>query len=173
MGEYITPEEARQRYQNLLSWYEEHGHLWVGNGPFYLESLGEEQVVLKRFPEYPDPADKWLFLTQWDLPQVEIRDPERVTIGSGTGFLVDVRRNGELYPLEQVLEMKYLLIDSTGELVNVGRAEPLTAGQWQVTLGPEATENLSQGQGKLIVLVFLPGCPEVPQATHTFQTVAR
>jgi len=172
LGEYITPEEARQRYQNLLAWYQEHGHLWVGNGPFYLDSLGEEQVVLKRFPDYPDPADKWLFLTQWDLPQVEIRGPERVTIGGRTGFLVDVRRNGELMPMEEVLEVRYLLTGADGE-VAAGLAQPLTAGQWQVTLGPEATENLSQGEGKLIVLVFLPGCPEVPQATHTFQAVAR
>ncbi|HEC63621.1 MAG TPA: ABC transporter substrate-binding protein [Candidatus Acetothermia bacterium] len=171
LGEYITQEEARQRYQNLLSWYEEHGHLWVGNGPFYLDSLGEEQVVLKRFPDYPGPADKWLFLTQWDLPQVEIRGPERVTIGGRTGFLVDVRRNGELMPMDEVLEVRYLLIGADGEVVAAGLAQPLTAGQWQVTLGPEATENLSQGEGKLIVLVFLPGCPEVPQATHTFQAV--
>jgi peptide/nickel transport system substrate-binding protein len=39
LGEFITQEEADQRYANLKDWYEEHGHFWVGTGPYYLDRV--------------------------------------------------------------------------------------------------------------------------------------
>ena len=66
LGQYISAEEAAERWANLQRWYEEMGHFWVGNGPLYLEAVypDEKIIHLKRFEDYPDRADKWLFLLE-------------------------------------------------------------------------------------------------------------
>jgi peptide/nickel transport system substrate-binding protein len=64
VGQYVTETEAAERWSNLERWYGEKGHFWVGSGPFCLESVDttEEVIHLKRFENYPDPMDQWLFL---------------------------------------------------------------------------------------------------------------
>ena len=64
LGEYIDPSEIAERWANLQDWYAERGHFWVSNGPFYLHSVTEDppEVILKRFDNYPDSSDRWLFL---------------------------------------------------------------------------------------------------------------
>ena len=66
MGLYVTEAEATERWRNLERWYADKGHFWVGSGPFYLESadITEKIVHLKRFEDYPDPSDRWLFLLE-------------------------------------------------------------------------------------------------------------
>ena len=66
MGQYVTGSEAAERWSNLERWYDERGHLWVASGPFYLESADTTNKVihLKRFEDYPDPMDRWLFLLE-------------------------------------------------------------------------------------------------------------
>jgi len=66
MGQYVTEAEAAERWSNLEQWYADKGHFWVGSGPFYLESAdtAEKVVRLKRFDDYPDSMDKWLFLLE-------------------------------------------------------------------------------------------------------------
>ena len=66
LGKYITPEEAIDRYTKLHAWYEEKGHFVVSTAPFYLEAVHpiEKIIHLKRFPDHPDPADRWLFLLE-------------------------------------------------------------------------------------------------------------
>jgi len=66
MGLYVTETEAAERWSNLEEWYSDKGHFWVGSGPFYLESADtmEETIHLKRFEDYPDPMDRWLFLLE-------------------------------------------------------------------------------------------------------------
>ena len=64
MGMYVTQAEAAERWSNLETWYTNRGHFWVAGGPFYLESAdtAEKVIRLKRFEDYPDPMDRWLFL---------------------------------------------------------------------------------------------------------------
>jgi len=66
MGLYVTAAEAAERWADLQNWYAEKGHLWVGSGPFYLESADttEKVIHLKRFEDYPDASDRWLFLLE-------------------------------------------------------------------------------------------------------------
>ncbi|OYT60814.1 MAG: hypothetical protein B6U75_00745, partial [Desulfurococcales archaeon ex4484_217_1] len=70
LGKYISEDEALQRYQNLKKWYEEKGHFWVGNGPFYLDKVDvvAKQLVLKAFREHIDTADKWLIFSEPLIP---------------------------------------------------------------------------------------------------------
>ena len=66
MGLYVTQAEAAERWRNLDQWHEAREHFWVGSGPLYLERVDpEDRVVhLKRFWDYPDPMDRWLFLLE-------------------------------------------------------------------------------------------------------------
>ncbi len=66
LGQYISEEEAAERWSNLQSFYADKGHFWVGSGPYMLKEVHavEKIVVLERFPDYPEPADRWLFFLQ-------------------------------------------------------------------------------------------------------------
>jgi peptide/nickel transport system substrate-binding protein len=66
MGDYVTEEEAAERWTSLSSWYEANKHFWVATGPFYLyKAFTTEKVIqLKRFEDYPHPMDRWLFLLE-------------------------------------------------------------------------------------------------------------
>ncbi|RLG67012.1 ABC transporter substrate-binding protein, partial [archaeon] len=39
LGEYVSTDDAKDRYSKLKTWYEERGHFWVSNGPYYLHSV--------------------------------------------------------------------------------------------------------------------------------------
>jgi len=64
MGIYVTAEEATARWSNLVDWVNTRHHFWVASGPFYLDTVYPtgKSLLLKRFEDYPDPADRWLFL---------------------------------------------------------------------------------------------------------------
>ncbi|MEM1867829.1 MAG: ABC transporter substrate-binding protein [Thermosphaera sp.] len=58
MSQYITVEEAQARYQALSSWFQAHGHFWVGDGPFYLDkadtSAGVAVLKANRLHRYAE-----------------------------------------------------------------------------------------------------------------------
>jgi len=59
LGQYVTEQEALQRYANLKAWYAAHNHFAVGTGPYYLDRAytTEQVIVLKRFDAYPEDSD--------------------------------------------------------------------------------------------------------------------
>ena len=66
MGLYVAEAQAAERWSNLEEWYSDKGHFWVASGPFYLEEADTAGKVihLKRFENYPDTMDRWLFLLE-------------------------------------------------------------------------------------------------------------
>lgn len=66
LDDFITPVEAAARYANLDNWYGIHEHFWVGDGPFYLDTvdLPAQGAVLQRVTDFPDPAGKWDALSE-------------------------------------------------------------------------------------------------------------
>lgn len=155
LGKYIRKEEVRERYQNLEKWYKEKGHFWVGMGPFYLESVHpvEKIIVLRKFPDFPDPQEKWLRFTEPMIPEVEASGPARVSIGKGVEFQVEVTFKGKAYPAESIDFVRYLVFDAFGELVLDGQASPVGEGRWQIVLAPEQTRRLMPGSNRLEVIV--------------------
>ena len=55
----ITSDMASSRWNALNSWYSEHGHFMVSNGPFYLESINpsSKMIEVAAFRQYPYRAD--------------------------------------------------------------------------------------------------------------------
>lgn len=173
LGQYITAEEAQARWDNLSAWYEDKGHLWVGNGQYYLEAAFpvEGTVQLRRYTEYPDPADKWLRFSEPQIAEVELDGPGRVTIGDEATFDIFVDFAGDAYPMAGISEVTYLVFDAVGALASVGSAEAVEDGLWQITLSADDTAALEAGANRLEVAV-VPNSVSIPSfASLEFVTV--
>ena len=163
LGEFVTPEEAKARYENLDAFYGEHNHFWVNSGPFVLDQVFpvEGTLTLTRNEAYPDNAAKWSRFGAPKIATVEVDGSGQVQIGSEAPFDVFVDYNGEPYPSAEISEVKYLLFDAKGILVGTGQAEPVEDGLYQVTLPADVTSKLEAGSNKLEVVV-VPSVVSVP-----------
>ena len=155
LGEYITADEAKARYENLTQWVTDRGHFWIGTGPFYLEQVftTEGQAVLKRNENFPDLADKWARFSQPKVGVVDVSGDGQVTSGQEAVFDVFVTFKDEPYPADELELVKYLVFDASGNLAASGDAELVADGQYVVTLGPDITSALEAGAGKIEVAV--------------------
>lgn len=151
LGQYITKEEADQRYANLKSWYDAHNHFWVGTGPYYLDQVftTEKSLVLKNFTDFPDTADRWAMFSEPRLATVIVDGPGQLNVGGEEVFDVTVNFKDEVYPQADVRAVKYILYDTTGTVVTVGDAEAVGDGLYQVTLGADVTSQLQTGSARL------------------------
>jgi peptide/nickel transport system substrate-binding protein len=152
MGQYVTADEAAARFANLQAWYVAHHHLWVGTGPFYLESVFpiEGSVTLARYEAYPDKSDKWARFSAPKISVVDLTGPASVTVGQDATFDVFVTYQDAPYPQAEVTGVKFLLFDATGALVATGEATFVADGQYQIVL---PTTGLAAGSNKLEVAV--------------------
>ena len=155
LGDYISADEAAARWENLSAWYEDKGHFWVGNGPFYLEKAfpTEKTVQLIRVENFPDPSSKWEGFDTPMIAEVSVDGPARVASGDEATFDVFVDFGGEAYATADIGEVKYLVFDALGELALTGAAEAVEDGLWQITLSAEDTAGLETGANKLEVAV--------------------
>lgn len=167
LGQYITAEDAAARYANLSSWYDAHGHFWVGSGPYYLDQvfLTEKTATLKQFADYPDLSDHWARFGAPKVADVEIDGAGQVTIGEEASFDVFITFGGEAYPADEIKQVKYLLYDATGAVVAVGEATAAGDGQYTVVIPADVTANLEAGANKIEIAVV-----PLPVAIPTFQS---
>jgi len=156
LGQYVTKEEAIARYKNLKAWYEAKGHLWVSNGPLYVDVVKpvEKVVILKNFEKFADPADKWLVFAEPKIATVEVTAPAPVLkLGAPWDFLVEVTYKDAPYPVAEIDFVTYLLFDAEGNLVLSGRAEAVRDGLFVVSIPAEKTEALPAGAIRIEVAV--------------------
>jgi peptide/nickel transport system substrate-binding protein len=168
LGQYITADEAKARYDNLKKWYTDHGHFWLGTGPYYLDKVftTEQTLTLKNNPEYPDPSDRWSQFGEPMLADASIDGPAQVKIGDTATFDVSVTFNGQPYAESDVKQVKYLLYDATGAVVSTGDAAAVADGHWQVALSADMTSKLTAGADKIEVAVL-----PIPVVTPTFTSL--
>src|SRR5688572_16464035 len=155
LGEYITPEEAAQRYANVQQWYEDHGHFWIGTGPYYLDQVftTEKSAVLKNNTEFVDLADRWSEFSEPKLATTVLDGPGQVKVGEEAVFDATINLKDQPYPQADIARVKYILYDATGEVVSVGDATAVADGQYQVTLPADVTSELPTGSARLEVAV--------------------
>ena len=155
LGEYVTKEEADLRYANLKQWYEDHGHFWVGTGPYYLDQVftTEKSAVLKNNEEFVDTADSWAEFSEPKIATTILDGPGQVKVGEEAVFDATVNFKDAPYPQSDISRVKYILYDATGEVVSVGDATAVADGQYQVTLDADTTSQLPTGSARLEVAV--------------------
>jgi peptide/nickel transport system substrate-binding protein len=167
MSQFVTPEEAASRYENLSKWYADHGHFWVGTGPYYLDQVftTEKSLVLKNNDAFVDLADRWSAFSEPRRATVVLDGPGQVSAGEEAVFDVTVNFKDEAYPNADIKQVKYILYDATGATVAVGEAQAVGEGQYQVTLDAASTAKLQSGSAKLEVAVV-----PIPVAIPAFTT---
>jgi peptide/nickel transport system substrate-binding protein len=155
MSQYVTADEMQARFTNLAEWYRRRGHFWIGTGPFYLERAFpvEGTVVLQRNRDYPDMATRWTGFAEAPIPEVLLDGPGRVTIGEEAVYEVAVEFAGAPYAVDDIDNVKYLVLDATGNVAFVGAAEPVEDGLWEIVLDADTTGALEAGSNQLEVVV--------------------
>jgi peptide/nickel transport system substrate-binding protein len=155
LGQFVTEEEAAQRWENYDQWYDRYGHFWIGTGPYYLSGVFpvEGTVIAKQNPAYIDPANRWSGYTTPKISEVEIDGPGRVTIGEEAVYDLYVTFQGEPYPLDELDFVSYLVLDATGAPAISDTAEAVEDGLFQITLSAEQTSELVSGANKIEAVV--------------------
>lgn len=173
LGEFISEEEIATRYANAKAWYQDKNHFWIGNGPMYLDQVYpvEKQIVLKRFEDYSEPADKWSMFEEPAIAEAELTGGSRVRAGSEISFLVDVTYDGEAYPTEYIQEVKYIVLDATGNVAYSGYAEAISEGQFEIVLTGEETALLPIGSNTIEAIVLPTLVASATFSAHTFVTL--
>ncbi|MBL8098056.1 MAG: hypothetical protein JNK81_02690 [Anaerolineales bacterium] len=166
LSQFLTPEEVALRYNNLSSWYDDHGHFWVGTGPYYLDQVftTEKSLVLKNNENFVDFSDRWSSFSEPKRATVVLDGPGQVSAGGEAVFDVIVNFNDEPYANADIKQVKYILYDTTGAVITVGDAKAVGEGQFQVTLDASITSQLDTGSAKLEVAV-VPSAVAIPAFT--------
>lgn len=173
LGDLVRQGEVAQRYRALTRWYAERGHFWVDNGPFYLHSVHpvERSVVIRRYEDFPDRADKWLRFARAHIPVLDLDGPLVVDAQESAEFGLRISFDDAPYPADAIERARYLLFDRQGRLVTDGNAIPVGNGRWNIALSREQIAQLGVGANSLEVAVTLVHVALPAFATHAFAIV--
>jgi len=173
LGDLLREGEAEARYAALAEWRAVRRHFWVGDGAYYLHSVHPVagSVVLRRFEDFMDPADKWLRFTQAEIPALALDGPMMVRQGETAEFTLEVTFAGEPYPEEALDELAFLLFDGSGELALRGVPERAAGQYWTIRLTPDQLAALGTGANSLEVVVTSRLVAMPVFASHAFATV--
>ncbi|NMA18478.1 MAG: ABC transporter substrate-binding protein [Clostridiaceae bacterium] len=168
LGEYITKEEAVERYKALKAYFDAYGNYWQGTGPYFLKSvdLNGKSLVMAYFADYPDPADRWDRYSEPLIADVDIEGPGQINVGEEAVFEVYVTFNGEPYKLDDINKVKFLAYNAENEVVMISEAEAVEDGKYEIKLTADDTNKFGDGAAKIEVAVV----PHVV-AQPTFQSV--
>jgi peptide/nickel transport system substrate-binding protein len=155
LGQYITADQAKARYNNLKAWFKVHGHYWIGTGPYYVDKafLTEKTITLKNNGWFTDASDRWAKFATPKLASIQLDGPPQVKIGEKATFKVAVTFKGSPYAETDVKQVKYLLYDATGAVIKTGDATSVGGGNYEVVLDADVTSKLVAGSDKIEVAV--------------------
>jgi peptide/nickel transport system substrate-binding protein len=145
---YATPADAMARYTAAMAWFDDHGHMVIGNGPFMLTTFdaaaGFAQLDAFRDPTYPfKPGDFWFgWPEEIDIVDVAVED---VTTGQAAVFTAELMGPGTLTSI-------YLVINpETGAVLRSGDAVEIAPGSFEIKLPRDFTYLLEPGTYELVV----------------------
>ncbi len=163
MGDYVKPEDAVTRYNNLKAFYQAHKHIVLGTGPYLVDQVFpvEQSITAARYDKYLFPADQFSGFGEPKLMTLAIDGPTTLAAGADGSFDVTINFKDQPYPAQDIDKVSYTLFNSNGDIVATGAAESVADGQYKVTLSKDVTANLDAGTAKLTVaaasmLVSLP-----------------
>jgi peptide/nickel transport system substrate-binding protein len=150
-------DNAKERYQACIDWYNDKDILWINCGPFILNDFDAEaqyaETIAYRDPTYPFEPGDWYY----GRPKVpEVVDVTVPTVTKGIAADIDLTMAGP-----DNLGATYIITEeATGSLVLKGEAEASTTyGELSVPLSSEDTDLLDIG-GRY-VLTILGKSPDV------------
>jgi peptide/nickel transport system substrate-binding protein len=139
----VTPEEATARYEAAQQWYDDHDHLVISNGPFYLQTFDPPaqfaELPAFRDPTYPfKPGDRY----RGQPPALGVDDVAAEPIVAGEDAVITATVSGP-----GTLGLRYLLLDpAVGQVVTSGAADAGAApGEFTVTIPADVSGTLFPG----------------------------
>jgi peptide/nickel transport system substrate-binding protein len=155
-GSFMTPDEWRARLQAFINWVNTHGHAWISQGPYYLDSFDDkaQKAVIKAFrdPSYPFTPDFWVRGTA-SAASLTIPAAPTIIVGNATSFIVNVipptvTKMGRTSVLTGGIRVQFIVKDvQTNAVIYVGEAKLLTAGTtlltYQITIPAEVTSRMT------------------------------
>jgi peptide/nickel transport system substrate-binding protein len=179
LAKYVTRDEAKARYAKLRQWYNKKGHFWVGQGPYYVDSVHtiEKNIVLSRFEQFDKPDPRWLKFAEPRIADVTVNGPSTVKIGHPAKFQVDIEFQSKPYQRQDMDFIVVLLFDGADNLVFVDKFDKkkiddkFKDGQLQVMLPAEKMAELHPGSYRLEIAVTSHAVSIVSLASITFATL--
>jgi hypothetical protein len=140
----------------------------VGTGPYYLDKVftTEKSLVLKNNEAFVDLANRWASFSEPKLASIQLDGPGQVKAGDEAVFDAMVYFKDAPYAQADIKQVKYILYDATGAVVEVGDASPVAEGQYQVALSSSVTAKLPTGSVRLEVAVV-----PIPVAIPAFTSI--
>ena len=141
----ITDSMATARWTALENWYNDKGHFYVSNGPYYLDSVDTVAltVTIKAFRDgYPFKADHWDWLVTPKVPDITVTPPEEVVPGVEATVTVTSTLEGEPY---NETDITFILLDAEGNTILRKTGELTGPGEFTITLTKEETGSLVPG----------------------------
>ena len=147
----VTTDEAADRYQAAMDWFEQHNNMVISNGPYFMTRYDPpaQFAELQAFREstYPFKPGDWSFGSP---PQMQFLDIEADPVKAGSSATIKVQVEG---PGD--LGLRYLLIDpTTGGVLASGEAEPSSGNELVIELGGDVTADLQPRFYQLFLAAF-------------------
>lgn len=154
LGPHLTRTEIAARHDNIAAWRAARRHFQIGDGPYYLHSVHpiEGALVLRHFPGFPDPADRWLGFSDPPIPVLDLDGPLIVSRGEDARFTIAASIAGEPADAADIATARFLLFDGDGVLVEEGDATHLGGGTWEVAFDAARIATLGMGPNSLEVV---------------------
>jgi peptide/nickel transport system substrate-binding protein len=155
LGDYITAEEAVARYENAKAFFAKYGHYSIGTGPYILSEvyLTEKVATLINNPDFADLSDKWAMFGDPKVAEAEVEGEGSVVVGKEFTFDVFVTFEGDVYPADEIKEVKGLLYDSTEQIVAVLVGVLAEEGHYVITVPADVSAKMVAGPAKVEAVV--------------------
>ena len=153
---FVDDDEVCERFRNLARFVEEHGHLWIGNGPMLIDQVDDEDGAIYgvRFDAYRHDTSCWLEFGDPVLAEIVL--PEMDVIRAGEPWSLDVEiltMEGVPYPMDEIESVSYCIspIEEEWSLFEVPEpdspllpeeAELIADGRARIDVSAETTEEI-------------------------------
>lgn len=167
---YATKDQALTRYRAAVSWFNEHGHMQISNGPYYLNKFDSaaQYAELKAFrdPTYPFKPGDWYYGEPEMVEVIDVRVSD-VTAGDEVVFTAELSGPG-------TLGAKYLIVNpATGQVLEVGEAEKISPTTFRIKLSKGFTWEIGPGTYDLVVGAYSDQVAFVSEAIESFSVLKR
>jgi peptide/nickel transport system substrate-binding protein len=145
----VTPEQAAERYEACISWFEASNLLVIGNGAFKLTRYDPPaqfaQLDAFRDAGYPFTADDFKLGVP---PRLTIDPVTPPTLALGDPISIPVHVNGP-----GAISVQYSFVDpAAGTVLTTGQAEGGEGGNFTINVDPNVTSTLFPGLYQLNLL---------------------
>jgi peptide/nickel transport system substrate-binding protein len=138
----VQQQEANNRYDSAISWFNEYKLMVISNGPYVLTKFEPQsqyaEINAFRDESYPfKPGD--MYFGEAQLVEISEVNGGPILIGEDAVYSIDIEGPGEL-------NLNYVLFDPVGgEVLKSGSALKETSNRLIVTIGSDVTSTLIEG----------------------------